>query len=185
MIQSTDNIDRQSPYRHAASRGLVFGLYLSAIFATWIFSASFAGVSLLTCALTLLVPLVLYILMRRTDVFAGGLQLTTLWICGIVTVAGGAVIAAAVTVVYLKWIDPEFILRQLMNLIAMADANPDPSYTEAANLARGMIDNHAVPSATMWMSTMWLFTVSSGSILAGLLAVLIKLKSRSRRPTSH
>ena len=185
MIQSTDNIDRQSPYRHAASRGLVFGLYLSAIFATWIFSASFAGVSLLTCALTLLVPLVLYILMRRTDVFAGGLQLTTLWSCGIGTVAGGAVIAAAGTVVYLKWIDPEFILRQLMNLIAMADASPDPSYTEAANLARGMIDNHAVPSATMWMSTMWLFTVSSGSILAGLLAVLIKLKSRSRRPTSH
>lgn len=181
MIQSTDNIDRRNPYSRAANSGLIFGLYLSAIFATWILSASLPGFSLLTAALTVLFPVVLYIMMRRDDAFSGGLQLTTLWICGIIMVTGGAVITAAVSVIYLKWGDPQFILRQLENVIAMSAATSDPTYAEAARLAQGMIDNHVVPSATMWMTTMWLFTVSSGSILAGLLAMLIKVRSRYRR----
>lgn len=185
MIKSTPDIDRATPYRRAANSGLAFGAYLSVIFATWILSATVPGISLLTAAMTVLFPLVLYRMMLRTERASGGLQLTSLWICGIIMVAGGAVIAAAVTVIYLKWIDPEFILRQLQTLISMSAATADPAYSEAAALARGMIDNHAVPSASMWMTTMWLFTVSSGSILAGLLAMLIKLRSRTRRSSSR
>ncbi len=176
----TDNSNRfASPYRRGADRGYVFGLWFTAIFLTWIFSSQVPLLPLLTAALVIATPILLYRILRTSYLEQERMaQTSALWVEGITMIMCGALICAAVVVIYFKWIDPDYMARQLQLVVDMYASTGDESLAEAARLSKAILDNNAVPTASTWTLAMWLFTVSSGSLLAGLMAILVKLKKR-------
>lgn len=174
----TENSNKlASPYRRGADRGYVFGLWFTAIFLTWIFSAQVPLLPLVTLGLLAATPFLVYRLLRTSYVEQGRMvQTSALWVEGITMIMCGSLICAAIVVIYFKWIDPDYMARQLQTVVDMYASTGDESLAEAARMSKAILDNNAVPPASTWTLAMWLFTVSSGSLLAGLMAILVKFK---------
>lgn len=180
MIDPDSPVAQKLPFSRGADSGLRLGLYFSAMFLTWFYASRLPLLSIVTCALAVALPVTLYRMLRRSLESDGGTTtVTNLWIEGIVGIAGGALLCAGVTMVFLTWVEPGFIVNQLGRMIELYDTTNDPSLAEAAEMSRRLIENGAVPKASTWTLAMWLFTVTSGSMLAGLMAVLAKM-TRSR-----
>lgn len=176
-MNTNGNNTLASPYRRGADRGYIFGLWFTAIFLSWIFSSQLPMLSLVTVGLILAMPFLIYRLLRNSSREQGGVvQVSSLWVEGITMVMCGSLICAAVVVIYFKWIDPDYMARQLQLVVDMYASTNDESLAEAARLSKAILDNNAVPSASTWTLAMWLFTVSSGSLLSGLMAVLVKAR---------
>lgn len=176
-MNETSNTKFASPYRRGADRGYLFGLWFTAIFLSWIFSSQIPLLSLLTVGLVIATPFLVYRMLRSSHLDQHGMaQVSSLWVEGITMIMCGSLICAAVMVIYFKWIDPDYMARQLQLVVDMYASTGDESLAEPARLSKAILDNHAVPTASTWTLAMWLFTVSSGSLLAGLMALLVKMK---------
>ncbi len=175
-MERTDN-DSFSPYRYGIDRGWVFGVYFAAMFFTWAGASQMPVLVMLTVALAVFFPCMVYMLLRRLYLaHRGNIQVTTLWISGISAIVCGSLICAALMMVYFKWINPTFLIDQLQQMVELYRTTGDPSLAEAARLSEQMIEYHHVPPASTWTLAMWLFTVSSASLLAGLMAVLARAR---------
>lgn len=180
-MNTTENIPSASPYRRGADRGYILGLWFTAIFLSWIFSAQVPLLSLVAVALIAGTPFLIYKLLRKSCLVDPSVQVSALWVEGISMVFCGSLICAVAVIVYFKWIDPGYMARQLQTLVDVYASTGDESLAEAARLSKAILDNNAVPPASTWTLAMWLFTVSSGSLLSGLMAVLVKARGlRSR-----
>ena len=155
------------------------------MFLSYIYASQWPALALLTMFMVLAVPFMLYRLLKKEYRACGpSLQVPSMWIRGIVMISGGALICALVALAYFRWIDPGYIVRQLHQVITMYHSTADPSLAEFARVAQGLIDNGAVPRASTWVVSMWLFTVASGSLLSGLMAVLVRASSAIRASRS-
>lgn len=185
-----ENTPAKSPHAMAADKGLFVGIYFCAMFLFWVLTPQAHIFSLLTVVLAITFPFCLFKLIR--SLIAPSHRplpsIITLWTQGIIMVSCGALLLTALSLVYLKWIDPTFMLEQLQTA-AQLKSNPDPSVVRMADIAQGLIDNHAVPKASTMALSLWLFTVSSGSMLAGLMAILARLiplrNSATHRNITH
>lgn len=105
------------------------------------------------------------------------------WMQGVVIFICGILIAGALLVVYLKWIDPGYILRQL-NTVIEAGSTPEAAGTflaEAAEVARQMIDQRFIPSPIAIVTEMIMLAIVSGSFLSILLGGFFALRNKLRR----
>lgn len=109
----------------------------------------------------------LYRWIRRTYVEARGtLTLSALWLQGIVIFMCGMMISAIVSIVYLKFVDPTFIIDRLNDVIELYSSSPVEELREVATVLTNMIDQKVVPSTgAIVMEMVWL-GVFSGSILS-------------------
>ena len=164
-----------SPYKRGADQGFMFGLYLCAMFLSWVFAATYPALAFATFILAACVPLYTFRALRSTVVAEyGTTPVVSLWVQGITMMACGALICAALILVWFKWIDPQFVASQLQSLVDVYNETNDPSLADTARIASLLLEKNAIPPPSTWMLAFWLFTVFTGSLLSCLMAVLAR-----------
>lgn len=132
---------------------------------------------MLCVVLMLSVPFVIYSYQRRSYLRDNGHTiLSSLWVEGITTFFCGSLLSGIIQVIYLKWIDPGFILSQMQQMITLYRDSGLQNGTELADLLQQLIDNHAVPSAISIVIEMIWLAVFSGSLLSVLMALLVRAR---------
>lgn len=164
-----------SPYKRGADQGFMFGLYLSVMFLSWVFAATYPWLVFITFLMAVGVPVYTFRALRSTVVAEHGTTpMMSLWVQGITMMACGALICAAVILVWFKWIDPNFIASQLQSLVDIYNDTEDPSLANTARIASLLLEKNAIPPPSTWMLAFWLFTVFTGSLLSCLMAILAR-----------
>lgn len=175
----------QSPYRRGADDGFIFGLYLTAMFLASIFSGAVPLLSLVSLALMAGVPGVIYMFMKRYDRRTGmTASFPMFWMQGVMIFFCGMLIAGTVLVVYMKWLSPDFVLRQLQAVAAMKGSTPGSVMDEAASVASSMIENNFIPTPIAIVTELIMLAIVTGSILSIILGAILTLRRRATRPLS-
>lgn len=166
-----------SPYRRGAEDGLTFAVYLTVMFFASIYTTRIAMLSLLAIAMMLGVPFVIYRYLRRAYVADRGTTImSALWMHGIMIFLCGSMLAGAVEVVWLRWIDSSYIIEQLHAIVELYSDSGWERGEEMAEVIQRMIDNSLVPSAiSIVMEMIWL-SVFTGSLLSALIALLVRAR---------
>lgn len=171
-----------SPYRRGATQGMLFGIYLSILFLASVYSVSYPLMGLIGMLLIVGVPFYIFRCLRATFVVDGGLTpFSSLWMQGIMMFMCGSLIQGAVAVVYLKWIDPAFIITQLRSVISFYEGLPSPEAKEMAKVLSNMIEANLVPSAASMVMEIIFLSVFSGSLLSLVMSSLARI-GRVKRP---
>lgn len=167
-----------SPYSLGARRGLTFGVMLCAMFFAMVYAERAALLGLLAIVIFLSVPFFIYKALRHTYVEERGMTtLSGLWMQGIMIFACGSIICAAVTTVYMRWIEPTFVVDLVRRAADFYAAAGDPSAEEVATVLNRMIESHTLPSAlSIAMEMTWL-SIFSGSMLSLLMALLARARA--------
>lgn len=170
-----------SPYRRGADDGFLFGIYLSVMFLASLLSSHMPSLSYLTFLMAVCVPVVIYQFMRRFDKQLKEFStFPMLWMQGVVIFVCGVLIAGVVLVVYLKWIEPDFILNQLKMLVETGAASDDHTVKEFADIADQMIKANFIPSPMYIVTQIILLAIVTGSILSIILGTFLTIRRRIR-----
>lgn len=170
----------QSPYRRGADDGLYFGLYLTAMFFASIFAQTLPVLSLAAFAMMVAVPVVIYGFMRSYDRALGSAAtFPMLWMHGVVIFFCGILISGAALVIYMKWIEPDFVINQIRSVADLAGTAPGTMMDEAADLASKMIEARFVPTPISIVTELIMLAIASGSILSIILSALFALRRKS------
>ncbi len=170
-----------SPYRRGADDGFIFGVMLCVMFFAGVFSVSAPVLSVVALIIFIAVPFVIYTFLRRayiTDLYTT--QLSSLWMQGIMTFICGSLIAGLVAVVYLKWINPDFIADRLQEAIDFYSGSGWQQGEEMADLLKNMVKAHVVPTPIQIVIEMIWLGVFSGSLLSLLMAVLVRARGEKK-----
>lgn len=170
-----------SPYYRGAKAGRMFGLYLSSIFLSMAMSSYFPLLSLVTIVLIVCIPLYIYRSLRNSYL-AGGYSMVELWVQGIATFLFATAICGLVTIVYMKWIAPGFLVEQVRETIAVCHQAGTPEQLELARVLNNMIEQGVVPSPSTFVISMFWLTMAGGCFLSLIMASIARIgKPRSRR----
>ncbi len=166
-----------SPYRRGADDGFRFALYLTAMFFASIYAARVPMLSLAVIALMLGVPFVIYYFLRKAYVEEHGTTLmSSLWMHGIMIFLCGSLLAGAVEFVWLRWVNPTYVVDQLHAVIEIYASSGWERGEEIASVLRDMIEHKMVPtSISIVMEMIWL-SVFTGSLLSALMALLVRAR---------
>lgn len=171
-----------SPYRRGADFGLIFGLYLTLMFFSSIFATKLPMLGLLSFTLMVAVPVVIFLMIRRYDrELQECATFPMMWMLGVVTFVCGMLICSTFLAIYMKWIEPEFVLNQLKNLVEVGRQAPGTSLEEAADMAEQLIKANFIPSPMAIISELIMAAIVSGSILSILISSFFALRHKSAR----
>ncbi len=181
-----------SPYRRGADNGLVMGVYLSIMFGC--ISQSIYNVapdatstgstaSLWGILLLLLLPVVLYVMLRRGYVKDGGMStFSKLWLEGIMTFLFGGLIAIAVGYAYVRFVNPSFMTDMYdtalrMIKLASTEANDVTAaeYKQVSDIFERMRENGELPSAPTFLFNLLWYITFMGSLLSMAVAAFARL----------
>lgn len=171
-----------SPYRRGADDGFIFGIYLSLMFFSGIFSSHLPLLGLLSFALMAGVPAIIYYFIRRYDRdLSECATFAMMWMLGVVIFVCGILISGTLLLIYMKWIQPDFILNQLEGLVEFGRLYPGTAMAEAAGIAEQMIEANFIPSAMAVVSEFIMLAVVTGSILSITISALFALRHKTSR----
>lgn len=173
-------IRNQSPAGCGARNGLVVGAIITLLYFASVFSRRVPFLGLLTMVLAMAVPVAIYILLRN-DYIASGRRssIGALWLDGLISVMGGAALAGALLLIYLKWINPEFLNTEWEASVALFEASSDPAMKQlAADCREAARAGFSITPATLTMSLLWM-AAFSGSLLSLIAATVIKTVDRN------
>lgn len=174
----------QSPYRRGADDGFIFGLYLTVMFFASILSGGAAMLTMLSGVMMVGVPVVIYLFMRSYHRALGAAgSFAMLWMQGVVIFFCGMLIAGVALVVYMRWINPDFVVDQLTAIASLKDVAPGSQLELAAETARRMIDANFIPSAMDIVVEMLMLAIVTGSLLSMMLSGIFALRRRSLKTT--
>ncbi len=177
-----------SPYRRGADFGFLFGIYLSVMFFSSIFGKLLPLTGLLSLLLMLGVPVFIFIVLRRYDrELQGCATFPMMWMTGVVTFICGILISGTLLVIYMKWIEPGFVLSQLEGLVETGKKLPGTPVAEAGEIAARMIRANFIPTPIAIVTEIIMATIVSGSILSIIISAGFALlhKSQRRRGSSE
>lgn len=169
--------EQKSVYRRGADDGLFVGIYLIIMFFASAFSMTIPFAGLLSIILVLGVPFIIYRFLRRSYVNDNGTtQFSALWVQGITTFFCGSLISGIVALIYMKWINPDFILTQIQTLIDVYMANDWKEGKEIAEVLTKMIENNMLPTPiNIVIESIWL-AVFTGSILSMIVSMIVQAR---------
>lgn len=171
-----------SPYRRGADFGFIFGLYLTLMFFSSIFSPKLPLLGLLSLAMMVCVPVVIFIFIRRYDrELQECATFPMMWMLGVVVFVCGMLISGSLLVIYMKWIEPGFIVGQLEGLVELGRQSPGTFAAEAGKVAEQMIEANFIPSPMAIVSEMIMAAIVSGSILSITISALFALRHKMQR----
>lgn len=148
-------------------------------------SGAFPLLSLVTLALIIGIPVAVYRSLRRSYVASmGNATLSELWVEGIATFLFGAAICGLVTIIYMKWIAPGFLISQVQDTIDACRAAGTPEHLECARILNNMITQGVVPSPSTFVISMFWLTMAGGCILSLLTALAARIAKLPMRPAS-
>ncbi len=99
---------------------------------------------------------------------------------GLLTVFYGCVICALVTMAYLTWINPDYIINLIRDSIAMLRSTGSDSNARVADTLNRMIATSSVPSASDFTLSMAWLTMSVGGLLSLIFAPIIRIAKPRR-----
>lgn len=185
-MNPTDTNITTSPYRRGADFGFFFGLYLTLMFFSSIFAQHLPLLGLLSMALMVGVPAVIYYFIRRYDrELQDCATFPMMWMLGVVIFVCGILISGALLVVYMEWIEPDFVLKQLEGVVEMGRKAPGTALAEAGDIASQMIKARFIPSPIAIVVELIMAAIVSGSLLSiaisGVFAFRHKMQRRMRK----
>ncbi len=155
--------------------GLRFGLLLTLFYALTLGSAHLPWLNLpgLVCLAAL--PVALFVWMRKDYIASKGLHTVgTLWLNGLLTVIGGALLASVPMVIFLQWISPDFLPQLWESMVQVLDTSADVQARNMAADIRVALDNgFAISPIIFTLSLLWTATFL-GSILSLIMGIVIK-----------
>ncbi len=174
----SNELRQRSPYKRGADYGAVFGVYLSVLFLLTAYSLEVPGCSVGAFLLMVLVPVVIYVMLRRSYVADMGTTIfSSLWMEGIVIFACGGLISGAVAAVFMRWIEPDYIERTLRTVIEVYDSGVmGDNGAEVSEVLQAALDQKRVPKVVELVVDMIWLEVFSGSMLSMLMAVLVQAR---------
>ncbi len=168
-------MEQPSVYRRGASDGLIFGLIMIVLFFTSIYTIKIPVMSFITLVIMLSVPFVIYKFLRRHYVQTqGNATFSELWLHGILIFVCGSLISGLVAFIFLRWIEPTFIIDQINTIIEIYRSLDMDDAEELAEALQLMIDNNLVPTAIQSVIQTCMLSVFTGSILSIIVALIAK-----------
>ncbi|MDE7427425.1 MAG: DUF4199 domain-containing protein [Muribaculaceae bacterium] len=166
-------------FRRAADQGLILGGCLTALFVLMALSARTALAGLLAVVLILAVPVLVYVLLRRSyEADHRETSLSALCTQGIYTFLFGSLLMAMCAYLYLKFVEPQYALTRMEDVVSVGSVSDSPYLRDMAEQFRSMIDRGMIPGAKdIAMSLFWC-AAFTGSVLAILVSLLIKMVAK-------
>ena len=150
-------------------------MFLASLLTTRIPELSFVTIVMAAC-----VPVVIFLFMRRFN--AALKEFATfpmLWMQGVVIFVCGILISGAFLVIYLKWIEPDYVISQLRTLAETGAQSGNPTLEEFADLADKMIEANFIPSPIAIVTELIMAAIVSGSILSMILSAYFTIRRRT------
>lgn len=172
----------KSVFKCGAENGVVFGLYLSAIFFSCIYGGTSAFISFIQLLLFLAVPLVIFIfMMKYNNSHPATSSFSALWTLGTFTYLCGSLICGIITYVWLQYVTPDFIVEQAKTALATYEQLPELKNHELTGILRKAIEDNMLPSPIMVVFQLIWLTVSAGVVTSLILAPLARATKRKSR----
>ncbi len=166
-----------SPYRRGAVYGVPFGLYLTALFFSISYTFDFPLLGPVSLILILGVPFMIYGFLRRSFIEDRGASIySSLWMEGIAIFFFGGLIATLVSVVYMRWIYPDFIETRIDAMIELYSQAEFSRSHEAIDLLNRAKEQNLIPKPIDIAVDMLWFIVFTGSLLSMLMALLARAR---------
>ena len=86
----------------------------------------------------------------------------------------GSVICGMVTMVYFKFIEPDFLTNVFQMCIDVYASMPGQEAAQMTEILRNVVKAGEVPTATSFTMSMFWFTAFSGSVLSLILSLIAK-----------
>ena len=170
-----EKFKHKSVFRRGAEDGVWFGIYLSALF---IFSALSLNVPFLGNIATLMslgVPVYVFFILRKGYIENGYFYtFSEMWTHGIILFFCGSLFMAASVVMYMKWINPNFIVDLFQTAIDAYRQIGNATGNEIASTFENAIKQNALPTSFSLAGNLISFSVFSGSILSIILTIIIR-----------
>ncbi len=171
-----------SPYRRGADDGFFFGIYLTLMFFSSIFAQSLPLLGLLSPVMALGVPAVIWFFIRRYDrMLQECATFPMMWMLGVVIFVCGSLISGLLLTIYMKWIEPDFVLNQLNAIIELGKGAPGTVLAEAGDIAAQMIEANFVPTPIAIVSEIIMLATVTGSLLSIVISGIFALKHKTQR----
>lgn len=178
MQQAAETVRDKNPYKRGADDGLLMGLLLVGLFMASVYSYISPLANLIALVICLAgVPFLTFALLRRSFVKDRYLTLfSSLWMQGIVMFFCGTLILAGWTYVYLRFINPTFIVDMLNHVAATYSQTGTPAGQQIADTIETMIRQNLIPSSiSLAVETIWI-GVFTGSLLSAVMAAVVRMK---------
>ena len=165
----------KSPYRRGADDGAWFGLYLIALFFSSVYSMRFPILGVVSFMLTVSVPLVTYMALRRTYISESlTTPVSSLWMQGIMMFLCGSSLMGAASVVYMKWINPSYLINNVSTSAEVFGQMDDPEMQQIAEGLQRMVETNSLPTPITLVFTSICLAVLTGSILSLITGLLVR-----------
>lgn len=166
-----------SPYKRGADAGFYFSGILCMLFFAGVYSVKVPVLSIVSAVIALAVPYIIYKSLRKSYVTDhGATTMSSLWMQGIVTFACGCAVSGLIAIIYLKWIDPDFLMQRIYEAIALYRDSHWDSAANTADVLEKMIESGIMPGTVEFvMEAIWL-GIFSGSMLSLLMALLVRAR---------
>jgi hypothetical protein len=168
------NINQFGWLHRGASDGLIFGLYLTALFLLSANSLAIPSLSLPSMVLMCGIPFLTYFyLYKGYKQEFGTTTFSALWMQGIVMFFCGSMIMALVIYLFMRWIHPSFLVDFLTTARDLYDGMDWDNGKQMAQTIDTMIDNHLVPAPITIAIQSMLMCTFFGSILSIFCSLII------------
>lgn len=174
----------KTPYRRGAEDGLKFGIYLGVLLFSSLLSGKVAWLAQVFCVMAILVPVIIYRMMVSYKRELGGVvTFSMLWMQGLVIFSCAAVIAGGAMMIYLRWIDPDYMVENMRQLASLDVSGDRAGLAGYKDMAQIMLDNKSIPRVVDIVVMIILMAITSGSLLSMLLAgiIIARLKYKENR----
>ena len=163
----------ESPYYQGARAGVPIGLYFVAMFFLFVLMTKLAFASAVLMLMMVCLPIAVYATMRTTvGRTRGKVVWSSLWMQGIMSFLFGSVICGLVTMVYLKFVEPNFLVDLFQMCIDTYASIPGKEAEQATEMLQNIVKHGGVPTATSFTMSMFWLTAFSGSMLSLFLALI-------------
>ncbi len=184
---STQNNTSKSVYRRGAEDGLVLGIYLSVLLLASMLTVSYPMLSVVALVMMAGVPVVVYRMLSRGIASGAAVsRFSATWMHGISVFFFGALLMGVTMYVYLRFIDPQYIITNIRQTIHVLTLDGGEQSLDMARRLAYMIDHHKIPSAIQCVFALMWAVVFSGTMLSMILTAIATAmagrRERSRKP---
>lgn len=170
-----ENSKHPNVFRSSAEDGLVIGAYISATFLVGAYGMRVPVLSIISLLMCLGVVFIAYRLMARDYRRWKSLRyFSAVWMHGIGAFFFGSLILSCTAFIYLRFIEPTFIVDNVNAAIAIYREFGTTEAVHMADTLQKMIDKHMLPSPISMASTLIWFVTFAGSMLSLLLTAIIR-----------
>lgn len=172
--------------KYSASAGFPMGVYLSVISVCMMASLHWDVLSTVALLMICTVPCILWRILSPLARDAGeNVKAGSLWLAGIYAFLFGSLILGLITAVYMILVEPKFVSLYIQKYLDTVKALPNPEmFSEQTQILQQMIDRKLLPGTMDFVSTLIWATGFFGSILSGIVALIMARYYKLRAPRS-